>query len=79
VDKCNTPQPTPQAAAAYPVVSYRMLVQLNVGNDARRHGVNPAPAIAAAAAEYRATRGNRFAARRAGFVAVDLQCGRGRA
>lgn len=79
MDKCNTPETPPQATAGFPVVSYQMLVQLNVGNDARRHGVNPAPAIAAAAAEYRATRGNRFAARRAGFAAVDLQCGRGEA
>lgn len=78
MDKCNTAAPQPQASR-FPVVSYRLQVQLNARNDAHRHGVDPAPAMAAAEAEYRATRGNRFAARRAAFATVDLQCGRGRA
>ncbi|WP_153066032.1 MULTISPECIES: hypothetical protein [Xanthomonas] len=76
VDKCTTPATSPQAAA-YPIVSYRLLVRRNAAHDASRHGVNPVPAMDAADAEYRATRGNRFAARRAAFVTVDLQCGRG--
>lgn len=76
VDKCNTPAVAMQAPA-FPVVSYRLLVRRSAENDARRHGINPAPAVAAAEAEYRATRGNRFAAKRAAFAVVDLQCGRG--
>lgn len=75
MEQCTTPA-TPPQAAAYPIVSYRLLVRRHAAHDARRHGVNPAPAMDAAEAEYRATRGNRFAARRAGFVTVDLQCGR---
>lgn len=78
MDKCNTPD-APEQAQPFPRVSSQLLVRINARNDARRHGVNPVPAMEAAAAEYVATRGNRFAARRAGFAAVDLQCGRGRA
>ncbi len=76
--KCTTLAAKPQAGR-YPVVSNRLLVRFNARNDARRHGVNPAPAIAAAEAEYRSTGGDRFAARRAGWLAVDLQRGQGRA
>ncbi|MCD7096911.1 hypothetical protein [Stenotrophomonas sp. MMGLT7] len=77
--QCITPAARPQALPVYPVVSHRLLVRQQARNDAHRHGVAPAPAIAAAEAEYRATGGNRFAARRAAWLAVDLQCGRGRA
>ncbi|MBB5885440.1 MULTISPECIES: hypothetical protein [unclassified Xanthomonas] len=76
MSKCTTTTGAPQAAG-FPVVSYRIRVVHAARMDALRHGVSPEPAERAALAEYRATKGNRHAAQRAGFAAVDLQCGRG--
>lgn len=70
----NAPQPQ-----QFPVVSHRLMVRLYAARDAQRHGVNALPAVEAADAAYRTTGGNRFAARRAAWAAVDAQCGRGRA
>jgi hypothetical protein len=54
-------------------------LRVDARRDAQRHGVPTHPAEAAADATWRATRGNRYAARRAAWAAVDRQCGRGRA
>ena len=78
MQQCNTGAPASQAPP-FPVVSFRLLVRVNAQRDAQRHGVTATPAVAAVDATYRATRGDRFAARRAGWAAVDRQCGRGRA
>ncbi|MGH8083895.1 MAG: hypothetical protein ACREPV_01285 [Lysobacter sp.] len=61
----------PQAAPGYPVVSYRLQLRHGARRDARRRGVSPALAIAAVESAYRDSQGNRFAARRAGWQAVD--------
>ena len=75
MQQCSTgalaPQPRP-----FPVVSHRLVVRVNARRDARRHGVPEQPAIAAADAEWHRTRGDRYAARRAAWAAVDAQCGR---
>lgn len=62
----------------FPVVSHRLLVQVGVARNAKRRGVPEAPAIAAARAAYRRTGGDRYAARRAGWAAVDRLLGQGR-
>lgn len=55
----------------FPVVSYALMLRHGARRDARRHHVSPAAAEAAVVDSYRRTRGDRFAARRAGWSAVD--------
>ncbi|WP_337052519.1 hypothetical protein [Pseudoxanthomonas sp. USHLN014] len=76
MQQCTTQKNAPQPGA-FPSVSHRLLVVLHARRDALRHGVNPRPAEQAAAQAYRASRGNRFYARRMAWAAVDAQCGRG--
>lgn len=66
--------PANPQAARYPVVSYRLQLQIGARRVALRRNVPPAaqPAVLAAVDQaYRNTHGNRFAARRAGWQAVD--------
>lgn len=74
----TTPAAPPQAPAApphnaYPKVSYRLLARRQVELSARRRRVPAAEAIAACDATFAATRGNHYAAQRAGWAAVDAQ------
>lgn len=76
MQQCTTPADPAQVLPHYPKVSYRLLLAVAITRDARNHGVNPMPALAAAHDAYRASGGNRFHARRAGWAVVDAQCGR---
>jgi len=78
MQQCTTGGPVPQPLQ-FPKVSHRLLVRVNARRDAVRRGVAPGVAVAAADATYRATHGDRFAARRAGWAAVDSKRGEGRA
>lgn len=78
MQQCNTGAHAPQPRQ-FPKVSHRLVVRVNARRDAQRHGVSPGAAIAAVDTAWRETRGDRFAARRAAWAAVDRQCGRGRA
>lgn len=78
MQQCNTGGEQPQPRE-FPVVSHRLVVRVNARRDAERHGVSPRHAVEAADSTYLATGGDRFAARRAAWAAVDRQCGRGRA
>ncbi len=64
----TTPQTITQA---FPKVSQRLLLRGEAAIAASRRGVAPAVAQAAVDAAWRATRGDRYAARRAGWAAVD--------
>ncbi len=75
MQQCNTGAPAPQPPP-FPRVSYRLLVRFYARRDAQRHGVHAQPVVDAVDAAYRATRGDRFAARRAAWAAVDHQCAR---
>ena len=77
MQQCTTGGCAPQPQR-FPTVSHRLMVRVHARRDAERHGVSPQPALEAVDAAYRATRGDRFAARRAAWAAVDRQCGRGR-
>ncbi len=70
--KCNTPGNPPQACA-FPVVSHRLVVTLDARRAAHCRGVSAAPVVDAAHAVYALTHGDRYAARRAAFAAVDAQ------
>ena len=70
MQQCNTGGSVPQAPR-FPKVSHRLLERVNARRDAQRRGVAPAAAVHAADSTYRATCGDRFAARRAAWDMVD--------
>lgn len=63
----------PPPSGEFPVVSYRLELRTLARRDAARYDVNEAPVLEAVDGKYRATRGNRAEARRAGWDALDAQ------
>ena len=69
--QCITGGATPQPLQ-FPKVSHRLIVRVNARRDAHRHGVPAGAALAAVDRAWTATRGDRYAARRAGWAATDV-------
>lgn len=71
-----TTTPASEQPPAWPKVSLRLMVRSRARIDAIRHGVDPAPAVAAAEAAWRQHRTVR-AALHAAWAATDAMAGQG--